>query len=88
MNQEGKKEVKSSGSEDREATRDFLTWLDQHKQLPSDNNQAFVIGSESSLDSDFHFRVVFSTRKMLDTLPTAKEVYVDTAHWFGFSFTS
>lgn len=55
-------------------------------QLPPDINQAFVIGSESSLDSDFHFRIVFSTRKMLGTLPTAKEVYIDTAHWLGFPF--
>lgn len=29
MNQEGKKKVKSSESEEREVTRDFVAWLDQ-----------------------------------------------------------
>lgn len=67
---------------------DMIEWLDKHREYPSDENCAFVIGSESSsLGEDLSFGFAFSTPLLLKLLMDCKTICIDATYklnWLGF----
>lgn len=67
---------------------DLMAWCEKNSELPSDENKAFVIGSESStIESDMRFRFVLSTPFLLKTLKNKKKICIDATYklnWLGF----
>lgn len=67
---------------------DLMSWCEKNKEVPSDNNKAFVIGSDSStVQSDLRFRFVLSTLFLLNLLKDKKKICIDATYklnWLGF----
>lgn len=67
---------------------DLMTWCEKNKEIPSDENQGFVIGSESSgIQKDLSFRFVLSTLFLLNLLKSQKKICIDATYklnWLGF----
>lgn len=68
---------------------DLMDWCNNNSQTPSDSNEAFVIGSESSAydDKDLSFGFAFSTLLLLQILKNVKKICIDATYklnWHGF----
>lgn len=67
---------------------DLMSWCEKNKEIPSDENQGFVIGSDSSsVHSDLRFRFVLSTLFLLNLLKSQKKICIDATYklnWLGF----
>lgn len=67
---------------------DLMAWCDKNKKIPSDENEGFVIGSDSSaVESDLRFRFVLSTLFLLNMLKSQKKICIDATYklnWLGF----
>lgn len=67
---------------------DLMSWCDANKEIPADENKAFVIGSESStIESNLRFGFVLSTLFLLSLLKDKKKICIDATYklnWLGF----
>lgn len=67
---------------------DLMTWCDANKDVPCDENKAFVIGSNSSkVENDLRFGFVLSTLFLLNILKDKKKICIDATYklnWLGF----
>lgn len=67
---------------------DMINWCNENNQFPSDENEAFVIGSEfSNFDDDLGFGFAFSTPLLLLMLSNFKTICIDATYklnWMGF----
>lgn len=67
---------------------DLMSWCDENKEAPSDQNKAFVIGSDSSkVENDLRFGFVLSTLFLLNILKDKKKICIDATYkinWLGF----
>lgn len=67
---------------------DLMGWCDKNKEVPPEENKAFVIGSDSSrLESNLRFRFVLSTLFLLNLLKSQKKICIDATYklnWLGF----
>lgn len=67
---------------------DLMDWCNKNSETPTDANEAFVIGSESSkYDGDLSFGFAFSTILLLQILKNVKTICIDATYknnWYGY----
>lgn len=67
---------------------DLMDWCHKNSETPSDPNDAFVIGSQSSShDENLYFGFAFSTILLLQILKNVKTICIDATYklnWQGF----
>lgn len=67
---------------------DIVDWCEQYKEFPSNVDEAFVFGIESSsFEEDLSFRFAFSTPRLLDILSHQKTICIDATYklnWLGY----
>lgn len=67
---------------------DMIEWCDQHKEFPSNVDEAFIFNMESSsFEEELSFRFAFSTPRLLETLLHLKTICIDATYklnWLGF----
>lgn len=67
---------------------DLMGWCEAHSSFPQDDNEVFVLASESSsLDEKMYFRFVLSTPQMLRRARNFETICIDATYklnWHGF----